>query len=68
MWPLDPSTILFRWQSGLSVPGGPLVPGGSLLGRLIFCSRHLSADSESARRDLEDTGAAIRSSINHRDY
>jgi hypothetical protein len=25
MCPLDPSTILFRWQSGLSVPGGPLV-------------------------------------------
>jgi len=25
MWPLDPSTILFRWQRWLSVPGGPLV-------------------------------------------
>jgi hypothetical protein len=25
MWPLDPATILFRWENGLSLPGGPLV-------------------------------------------
>ena len=25
MWPLDPATILLRWENGLSLPGGPLV-------------------------------------------
>jgi hypothetical protein len=25
MWPLDPATILFRWENGLLLPGGPLV-------------------------------------------
>jgi hypothetical protein len=25
MWPLEPATLLFRWEQGLDVPGGPLV-------------------------------------------
>ncbi len=25
MWPLDPATILFRWENGQSLPRGPLV-------------------------------------------
>jgi hypothetical protein len=25
MWPLEPATLLFRWEQGLDIPGGPLV-------------------------------------------
>ena len=25
MWPLDPATLLFRWENGLRLPGRPLV-------------------------------------------
>ena len=25
MWPLDAATVLFRWEQGLALPGGPLV-------------------------------------------
>ncbi len=25
MWPLDPATLLFRWENGLSLPGRPLI-------------------------------------------
>ena len=25
MWPLEQETLLFRWEQGLDIPGGPLV-------------------------------------------